>query len=932
MSSFQSTKRRLWVLVLAPYLANASFFGTGKPTGNPGLRVLGGSTLERDEAVLQTSLQRAPEPHDSTASASPAPASTPPSSRPSPETGFMVLKRDGSTREPLSAAKVQARLEALCEGLDRRFVDPTRVADKVLAGVYDGVATAEIDTLAAETAAYMSIEHPDYTRLAARITVSALHRRTPRTFLEAMRSVHEAPDPTTGEAGRYLDPKLLEVAAEHAGRIEGAIDYARDFDFDYFGIKTLERAYLLKGGEAKEGARLGIAERPQHMFMRVALGIHGEDVDAALETYELLSCKWLIHASPTLFHAGTRRPQLSSCFLLAMQGDSIDGIYDTLKQCAQISKAAGGIGFSASKIRATGSLIRGTQGVSNGLVPMLRVFDATARYVDQGGGKRPGAFAVYLEPWHADVFEVLDLRKNTGKAEARARDLFYGLWIPDLFMRRVEEGGDWSLMCPDECPGLDAVHGSEFEALYERYESEGRAKRVVKAQDLWFAICDSQIETGTPYMLYKDACNSKSNQQNLGTITCSNLCTEIVQFTSASEAAVCNLASLTLPNFVTPLPTHAQPGSFRPATLSGGSGAAAAAAARRRGPQEPAAALSAEPQAELKRSFDFAQLRRVTMVAARNLNKVIDVNLYPVAEAERSNKRHRPMGLGVNGLADVFLLLGLPFDSPEARRLNSDIFEAIYFAALEASCELAESEGKAYESYQGSPLSEGKFQFDLWGVDASALSGRWDWEGLRRRILRGPGVRNSLLVAPMPTASTAQILGNNESIEPFTSNMYNRRTLSGEFVVVNKYLLRDLINRGLWTQEVRTQMIADQGSVQQIRQIPQDMKDLYKTVWEIKQKVCLDMAADRGAFICQSQSLNIHMAEPTTGKLTSMHFYAWRKGLKTGMYYLRTKAAANAIQFTVDRPAESGPGGSGRGTGSDDNNGDCDGDICLACQ
>ena len=628
-------------------------------------------------------------------------------------------------------------------------------------------------------------------------------------------------------------------------KINGAIVYDRDFEYDYFGFKTLERSYLMR----LDGA---IAERPQHMIMRVALGIHGDDLAGALETYEMMSQKMFTHATPTLFNAGTPRPQLSSCFLLAMKEDSIEGIYDTLKRCAAISKYAGGIGLSVHNIRATDSYIRGSNGTSNGIVPMLRVYNDTARYVDQGGGKRKGSFAIYLEPWHADIETWLDLKKNHGNELERARDLFYGLWIPDLFMKRVEANGSWSLMCPNECPGLADCHGAEFEELYERYEAEGRARKAIPAQQLWFAILDSQVETGTPYMLYKDACNGKSNQKHLGTIKSSNLCTEIVEYTAPDEIAVCNLASINLT-------AHVE-----------GSGDAA--------------------------TFDFAKLKRTAYVVTKNLNKVIDVNYYPVEEAKSSNLKHRPIGIGVQGMADALVKLRYPYESDDAKRINKDVFETIYFGAMEASIDLARELGP-YASYEGSPTSQGLFQFDLWNVKPSD---RWDWEGLRAR-LGEHGCRNSLLLAPMPTASTAQILGNNESFEPFTSNMYTRRVLAGEFAVVNKYLLQDLIARGLWTSEIRNQIIADKGSVQGVAAIPDDLKALYKTTWEIKQKCVLDMSADRGAFICQSQSLNLHIADPNPGKLTSMHFYAWKKGLKTGMYYLRTRPKADAIAFTVDQ-------------------------------
>ena len=628
---------------------------------------------------------------------------------------------------------------------------------------------------------------------------------------------------------------------ENAELLDSTIIYDRDFAFDYFGFKTLEKSYLLK----IDGK---IVERPQHMFMRVALGIHKTDIDSIIATYNLLSERWFTHATPTLFNAGTPKAQMSSCFLLTMKEDSIDGIYDTLKQTAKISQSAGGIGLAIHDIRATGSYIGGTNGTSNGIVPMLRVFNDTARYVDQGGGKRKGAFAIYIEPWHADIFSFLDLRKNHGKEEMRARDLFFALWICDLFMKRVEADGEWSLFCPNEAPGLSDCHGEVFEALYTKYEAEGRARKTIKAQELWFAILDSQIETGTPYMLYKDAANSKSNQQNLGTIKSSNLCTEIIEYTSPEEVAVCNLASIALPRFV------------------------------------------------INGSFDQQKLYEVTYQVALNLNKIIDNNYYPVEEARNSNLRHRPIGLGVQGLADVFILLRLPFESDLAKLLNKNIFETIYFAAMTASKDLAIKEGP-YSSFQGSPLSKGQFQFDLWNV---APSTRWDWDSLRKEVMEH-GVRNSLLLAPMPTASTSQILGNNECFEPYTSNIYSRRVLSGEFIIVNKHLLKDLISLGLWNNDMKNRIIAANGSVQNIKEIPDDIKELYKTVWEIKQRNLIDMAADRGAFICQSQSLNLFVDSPSISKLTSMHFYGWKKGLKTGMYYLRSQAATQAVQFTIEK-------------------------------
>ncbi|OJJ19828.1 ribonucleoside-diphosphate reductase subunit alpha [marine bacterium AO1-C] len=754
---------------------------------------------------------------------------------------MQVIKRDGR-RESVRFDKITARIEKLSYSLARDYVAPVEVAKKVITGIYDGVTTVELDNLAAETAATMAVQHPDYAILAARIAISNLHKTTSKSFSKTMKDLYEYIDPKTGEKAGLISDETFEAIQKNAAVLDSSIIYDRDYNYDYFGFKTLERSYLLK----MDGQ---VTERPQHMLMRVSVGIHGEDVEKVLETYELLSGKWFTHATPTLFNAGTPKPQLSSCFLLTMQDDSIEGIYDTLKQCAKISQSAGGIGLSIHNIRATGSYIKGTNGTSNGIIPMLKVFNDTARYVDQGGGKRKGAFAVYLEPWHSDIFEFLDLKKNHGKEELRARDLFYAMWLSDLFMKRVENDDTWSLFCPNEAPGLQDVYGEEFEELYEKYELEGRARKVIKAQDLWFKILESQIETGTPYMLYKDAANKKSNQKNLGTIKSSNLCTEILEYTSKDEVAVCNLASIALPKFV------------------------------------------------IDGKFDHQKLFEVTQVVTRNLNKIIDINYYPVKEAETSNLRHRPIGIGVQGLADTFMMLRMPFESEEAKGLNKDIFETIYFAALSASMEEAKEHG-AYESYKGSPISEGIFQFDMW--DVKPQSNRWDWDGLRKSIKKN-GVRNSLLLAPMPTASTSQILGNNECFEPYTSNIYTRRVLSGEFVVVNKHLLNDLVELGLWNKDMENRIKAANGSVQSIPEIPQNLKDIYKTVWEIKQKNLVDMSADRGAFICQSQSLNIHMENPTFGKLTSMHFYAWKKGLKTGTYYLRTKAAADAIKFTVEK-------------------------------
>ena len=755
---------------------------------------------------------------------------------------MQVIKRSG-VREDVSFDKITARIKKLCYGLDESFVDHIDVSKKVIQGLYDGVTTVELDNLAAETAASMSTVHPDYAQLAARIAISNLHKETDKSFSATMEGLYNYVDPKTGDPAGLIGDETMQVIRDNARTLDAAIIYDRDFEFDYFGYKTLERSYLMR----RDGA---VVERPQHMLMRVAVGIHQEDIESAIQTYQLMSEKWFIHATPTLFNSGTPKPQMSSCFLLSMTEDSIEGIFETLRRCARISQSAGGIGLSIHNIRATGSYIKGTGGTSNGIVPMLKVFNDTARYVDQGGGKRKGAFAVYLEPWHADIFEFLDLKKNHGKEEMRARDLFYALWMNDLFMQRVKDGGDWSLFDPGECPGLFEVHSGEFDALYHQYEAEGRATKTVKAQDLWFAILDSQIETGTPYILYKDAANRKSNQQNLGTIRSSNLCTEIMEYTSADEVAVCNLASLALPKYVD----------------------------------------------EANRRYDFDKLVEITRVVTRNLNKVIDRNYYPIEQARNSNMRHRPIGLGVQGLADAFIKLRLPFDSPEARQLNKDIFEAIYFAACTESIALAKQLGH-YESYPGSPASKGNLQFDLWGVTPSD---RWDWAGLKEDLAQY-GMRNSLLVAPMPTASTSQILGNNECFEPYSSNMYTRRTLSGEFVVINQHLLKDLIGLGLWDNQMRNRLMASNGSIQDFDDVPQHLRDLYKTVWEISQKVVIDMAADRGAYVCQSQSMNLFVENVNFGKLSSMHFYAWQKGLKTGMYYLRTKAARDAIKFTVDK-------------------------------
>ncbi|GAB3236700.1 ribonucleoside-diphosphate reductase subunit alpha [Algoriphagus aestuariicola] len=759
---------------------------------------------------------------------------------------MLVIKRDGR-RESVRFDKITARIENLCYELDPKFIQPIEVAKKVIDGLYDGVTTSELDNLAAEVCASLTVRHPDYAILAARIAISNLHKTTSQSFSNTMKRLYTYVNPKTGENAQLIDTEVYGIIKKNAARLDEAVDYRRDFGYDYFGYKTLEKSYLIR----LDGK---VVERPQHMLMRVAVGIHREDMDAAIETYNLLSERWFTHATPTLFNAGTPKPQLSSCFLLTMKDDSIDGIYDTLKQCAKISQSAGGIGLSIHHVRAKGSYIKGTNGVSNGIVPMLRNFDMTARYVDQGGGKRKGSFAIYLEPWHADIKDFLELKRNHGKEEMRARDLFYALWIPDLFMKRVEQNEDWPLFCPNEAPGLSDCHGEEFERLFEKYEREGRARETVKAQELWFEILESQIETGTPYMLYKDSANGKSNQKNLGTIKSSNLCTEIIEYTAPDEVAVCNLASIAIPKFVT----------------SGPDG---------------------------KPMFDHSKLYEITKVATRNLNKVIDINYYPVEEARRSNFRHRPIGLGIQGLADAFIMLRMPFDSVEARGLNEDIFETIYYAAVETSMELAKTQG-TYETYEGCPASKGILQFDMWGV--TPKSGRWNWDALKEKVKKY-GMRNSLLVAPMPTASTSQILGNNECFEPYTSNLYTRRTLSGEFIMVNKHLMKDLINLGMWNDTMRNRLISTNGSVQNVPGIPQNIKDIYKTVWEISQKVIIDMAADRGAYICQSQSMNIFMQDPNFGKLTSMHFYAWKKGLKTGMYYLRSQAATAAIKFTLDK-------------------------------
>ncbi|AXN74865.1 ribonucleotide reductase large subunit [Akhmeta virus] len=769
---------------------------------------------------------------------------------------MFVIKRNGY-KENVMFDKITSRIRKLCYGLNTDHIDPIKIAMKVIQGIYNGVTTVELDTLAAEIAATCTTQHPDYAILAARIAVSNLHKETKKLFSEVMEDLSNYVNPKNGKHSPIISNITMDIVNKYKDKLNSVIIYERDFSYNYFGFKTLEKSYLLKINNK-------IVERPQHMLMRVAVGIHQWDIDSAIETYNLLSEKWFTHASPTLFNAGTTRHQMSSCFLLNMMDDSIEGIYDTLKRCALISKMAGGIGLSISNIRASGSYISGTNGTSNGIIPMLRVYNNTSRYIDQGGNKRPGVMAIYLEPWHSDIMAFLDLKKNTGNEEHRTRDLFIALWIPDLFMKRVKDDGEWSLMCPDECPGLDNAWGDEFERLYTQYEREKRYKTIIKARVVWKAIIESQIETGTPFILYKDACNKKSNQQNLGTIKCSNLCTEIIQYADANEVAVCNLASIALNMFV------------------------------------------------IDGRFDFLKLKDVVKVIVRNLNKIIDINYYPIPEAEISNKRHRPIGIGVQGLADAFILLDYPFDSLEAQDLNKKIFETIYYGALEASCELAEKEGP-YETYVGSYASNGVLQYDLWNVVPSDL---WNWESLKDKI-RTYGLRNSLLVAPMPTASTAQILGNNESVEPYTSNIYTRRVLSGEFQVVNPHLLRVLTDRNLWNDEIKNRIVADGGSIQNTN-LPEDIKRVYKTIWEIPQKTIIKMAADRGAFIDQSQSMNIHIADPSYSKLTSMHFYGWSLGLKTGMYYLRTKAASSPIQFTLDKDKIKPPMV-------------CDSEICTSC-
>jgi len=762
-----------------------------------------------------------------------------------------VTKRNGN-REIVSFDKILNRIKKL--GKEAHFgkeadikINYTTLVMKVIDQLYDGISTTKIDELSAEQCASMSSIHPDYNVLAGRITVSNHHKNTTDSFVNAMTQLYSYHD-KQDKHSPLISQELYDIVIAHPMELEAMIDYERDYLIEYFGFKTLERAYLMKVNKVT-------VERPQHMWLRVAIGIHGSDLLHVKETYELMSQKYFTHATPTLFNAGTPHPQLSSCFLLAMEKDSIEGIYNTLKDCALISKWAGGIGLHIHNIRASGSHIRGTNGSSNGIVPMLKVFNNTAKYVDQGGGKRNGSFAIYLEPWHADIEDFLQMRKNHGDEELKARDLFYALWIPDLFMERVKADGQWTLMCPDECPGLSDVYGDEFKELYNKYEASGKGRKTVKARELWFQVMDAQMETGTPYLCYKDAANKKSNQQNVGTIKSSNLCSEIIEYSDKDESAVCNLASLALPAFVN----------------------------------------TTNPDAPF---IDYEKLHQVTKVVTYNLNKVIDVNYYPTEKTRRSNMRHRPIGVGVQGLADVFMLMNIAFISEEAKIINKRIFETIYHAAVESSCEIAAIEG-SYETFAGSPASKGQLQFDLWNVDPSAIENRYDWTALKQKVQQ-VGLRNSLLLAPMPTASTSQILGYNECIEPITSNIYNRRTLAGEFILANKYLMNDLIKLDLWNEKIKNNIIANHGSVQHIDIIPKEIREKYKTVWEIPMRTLIDMAADRGAFICQSQSLNLWLEDPNYNNLTSMHFYAWQKGLKTGIYYLRRRARYQAQQFTIE--------------------------------
>jgi ribonucleoside-diphosphate reductase alpha chain len=758
----------------------------------------------------------------------------------------MYVTKRNSNREIVSFDKILNRIKILGQEANVK-INYTNLVMKVIDQLYDGISTTKIDELSAEQCASMASIHPDYNVLAGRIIVSNNHKNTTDSFVDAMSKLYYYKDKHNKQSP-LVSQELFDVITKHSQELDDLCDYDRDYLIDYFGFKTLERAYLMKINKIT-------IERTQHMWLRVAIGIHGENMERIKETYRLMSQKYFTHATPTLFNAGTPHPQLSSCFLLAMENDSIEGIYNTLKDCALISKWAGGIGLHIHNVRASGSHIRGTNGSSNGIVPMLKVFNNTAKYVDQGGGKRNGSFAIYLEPWHADIENFLQMRKNHGDEELKARDLFYALWVPDLFMERVKADGKWTLMCPDECPGLADVYGDEFKILYQNYEESGKGRKTMRARDLWFQVLDAQMETGTPYLCYKDASNKKSNQQNVGTIKSSNLCSEIIEFSDENETAVCNLASLALPAYV-----------------------------NMDDPENP--------------RFDYKKLHEVTKVVTYNLNKVIDVNYYPTEKTRRSNMRHRPIGIGVQGLADVFMLMGVAFTSDEAKSINRCIFETIYHAALESSCEIAKEDGP-YETFAGSPASEGRLQYDLWGIDEKDLLMVYQWSKLKSMICKH-GLRNSLLVAPMPTASTSQILGYNECIEPITSNIYNRRTLAGEFILANKYLMNDLIKLDLWNEKIKNNIIANHGSVQHIDVIPQEIREKYRTVWEIPMRTLIDMAADRGAFICQSQSLNLWLEDPNYSTMTSMHFYSWTKGLKTGIYYLRRRGRYQAQQFTIE--------------------------------
>ncbi len=783
-----------------------------------------------------------------------------------------VIKRDGR-KEDVSFDKILKRLSYLAKDLDEKYISYEEIAQKTIEGVYDGVTTKELDNLAAEIAATKSIEHPDYAIFAAKIIVSNIQKDVENSFSKNIELLYNYKHPENNSPSPLVSDEVYKVTQKYPKELDAMIVPERDYSYDYFGIKTLEKTYLLRRNKK-------IAETPQQLFLRVSIGIHKDDLKAVKETYELLSKKYFTHATPTMITAGTQWPRLSSCFLVAMKDDSINGIYDTLKETALISQGGAGIGVHIHNIRVRGSYIKGTGGFSNGLVPMLRVFNETARYVDQGGGKRKGAFAMYLEPWHADIFDFLDLKKNHGKEELKARDLFYAMWIPDLFMKRVKEEGVWSLMDPNVAKGLSDVYGEEFESLYEKYEQESKFVKQIPAQELWFKIVESQIETGTPYMVYKDSVNFKNGQKNLGVIKSSNLCAEITEYSDKNETAVCNLASIALPKF-----------------------------------------LNLETK-----EFDFEKLRKVVSVIVNNLDKIIDINTYPVPETKNSNFKHRPMGIGVQGLADLFALLKLPFGSEESKKLNREIFETIYFSALEKSNKLAEERG-IYESFDGSPASEGVLQFDMWkeaGFDVK-FSGRWDWGNLKEKIKK-TGLRNSLFVAQMPTGSTSQLLGNNEATEAFTSNMYVRRTLSGEFIVINRHLMKDLVELNLWNKEMKNHLMTENGSIQNIPEIPNDLKEVYKTVWEIPQKIIIDMASERGAFVDQSQSMNIHITDPTMAKITSMHFYGWKSGLKTGMYYLRTQAARDAIKFTVEKQETQELKKERKNVIIDD-----DSNVCLSC-